>query len=160
MGVKSFFHELKVKASHKRLFKALTTDSHHVFPKATGKIKSVETVEGHGVAPGCVVKSTFHEGAPYKYIKNRIEEIDNQNYVGKFTLFEGDVLGDKYEKICYEVKLEPTDDGGSLIKLKQEYHTKGDYEPSEEEVKAGKEEAVELYKACDAYLAANPHVCA
>ncbi|XP_011073730.1 pathogenesis-related protein STH-2-like [Sesamum indicum] len=160
MGVKTFFHELKSKVSASRFFRALVTDSHEVVPKCTEHIKSIETVEGHGVTPGCVMQTNFHDASHFKYVKHRIDEVDTENYVCKYTLIEGNVLGEKFEKICYELKFEPTEDGGCVIKQKSEYHTKGDVELNDEEIKAGKEQAAVLYKAAEEYLAANPHVCA
>ncbi|CAA0818674.1 Unknown protein, partial [Striga hermonthica] len=98
--------------------------------------------------------------APFKYMSSRIEAIDQTNCVCKYALIDGDVLGDKLEKICYEIKIEASEDGGSVIKIDKEYHTKGDAEITEEEVKFGTEQVQGLYKACEDYLIANPHVCA
>ncbi|KAL8491120.1 hypothetical protein ACS0TY_022955 [Phlomoides rotata] len=161
MGVKSFFQELKLKVSGSRLFKALVTESHEVLPKATSSIHSIEIIEGqgHAVGPGCVYKTNFPEGGKFKYVKNRIDEVDLENCVCKFTTFEGDALGEKLEKICYEMKIEKTEDGGCVLKVKTDYHTKGDIELNDEEIKVGKEQPEVLYKACEEYLLANPHVC-
>ncbi|KAL7081298.1 hypothetical protein ACP275_14G030800 [Erythranthe tilingii] len=159
MGVKSFFQEVKAKASPSRMFKALVTESHDIVPKITTSIESIVTVEGEGVTPGCIMQTNFPEGAHFKYVKHRIDAIDTENYVCKYTLVEGDVLGDKLEKICYEIKFEASDEGCN-IKVTSEYHTKGDFVINDDEIKAGKEQALGLYKACEDYLIANPHVCA
>ncbi|XP_012843117.1 PREDICTED: pathogenesis-related protein STH-2-like [Erythranthe guttata] len=168
MGVKSFFEEVKAKVSPSRLFKALITESHDVIPKVTTSIKSVVTIEGDSLTPGCIRQTNFPEGniviiqlssAQLKYVKHRIDAIDTENYVCKYTLVEGDILGDKLEKICYEIKFEASEEGCN-IKLTSEYHTKGDFVINDEEIKAGKEQALGLYKACEEYLIANPHVCA
>ncbi|KAL7124173.1 hypothetical protein ABFS83_14G030100 [Erythranthe nasuta] len=159
MGVKSFFEEVKAKVSPSRLFKALITESHDVIPKVTTSIKSVVTIEGESLTPGCIRQTNFPEGAQLKYVKHRIDAIDTENYVCKYTLVEGDILGDKLEKICYEIKFEASEEGCN-IKLTSEYHTKGDFVINDEEIKAGKEQALGLYKACEDYLIANPHVCA
>ncbi|OMP14014.1 hypothetical protein COLO4_00427 [Corchorus olitorius] len=50
-------------------------------------------------------------------------------------------------------------DGGSICKSTSKYFTIGDIEIKEEEIKAGKEKALGLYKAVEAYLLANPDVC-
>ncbi|KAL8026479.1 hypothetical protein ABFX02_14G029900 [Erythranthe guttata] len=159
MGVKSFFQEMKAKASPSRMFKALVTESHDIVPKITTSIESIVTVEGEGVTPGCIMQTNFPEGAHFKYVKHRIDAVDTENYVCKYTLVEGDVLGDKLEKICYEIKFEESEEGCN-IKVTSEYHTKGDFVINDEEIKAGKEQALGLYKACEDYLIANPHVCA
>ncbi|KAL0322592.1 UNVERIFIED_CONTAM: Pathogenesis-related protein STH-2 [Sesamum angustifolium] len=160
MGVKSFINELETKISPGRLFKALITESPEIVPKFNKPIKSIEIVEGHGFGVGCIFLTHFNEGLPFKYVKHRIDEIDTQNYVCKYTLIEGDVLGDKLEKICHELRLEASADGGCVLKSKAELHAKAGVELDDEEIKAGKEQALNVYKACEEYLAANPHVCA
>ncbi|KAL3634430.1 hypothetical protein CASFOL_021484 [Castilleja foliolosa] len=160
MGVKKFFQELKTKVSPSRLFKALVTESHDVIPKLTPAVKSIETIEGDGVGVGCLRKTTFPESSQIKYVTHRVDAIDHDNYTCKYTLVDGDVIGDKLEKVCYEIKFEATEDGGCVIKLESEYHTKGDFELKDEEVEAGKEQALGLYKACEDYLVAHPDVCA
>ncbi|KAL2463207.1 Pathogenesis-related protein STH-21 [Forsythia ovata] len=154
MGVFSFFDELKTNVSPKRMFKALITDNHDVLPKVSPSIKSVETIGDGGV--GSIKLTKFSDG----YMKNRVDFIDAENYVSKFTLIEGDALGDKIEKIFYEMKFEDSKDGGCVIKIKSDYHTKGDVVLKEEDINAGKDHAMGLYKDCADYLIANPHVCA
>lgn len=159
MGVKTFFEELKTKVSASRLFKALVSESSEVIPKVTTSVKSIEIVHGDTFGPGCIIQTNFPEGAHFKYIKNRIDEVDHEKHRVKYTLIEGDVLGEKLEKICYELQLEDTEDG-CVLKATSEYHTKGDCELNEEEIKGAKDQALGMYKACEEYLLANPHVCA
>ncbi|KAL2463214.1 Pathogenesis-related protein STH-2 [Forsythia ovata] len=154
MGVFSFFHELKTNVSPKRMFKALITDNHDVLPKVSPSIKSVETIGDGGV--GSIKLTNFSDG----YMKNRVDFVDAENYVSKFTLVEGDALDDKVEKVCYEMKFEDSKDGGCVIKITSDYYTKGDVVLKEEDVNAGQDHAMGLYKACADYLVANPHVCA
>ncbi|KAL2463504.1 Major allergen Pru ar 1 [Forsythia ovata] len=156
MGVFSFVHELKTHVSPKRLFKALITDPHEVLPKVSPTIKSVETVQGDG-GVGSIKKTNFSDDSPLKTLKNRVDFIDTVNYVSKFTLIEGDALDDKVEKICYELKFEDSKDGGCVLKIKSDYHTKGDVVLKEEDIKAGQDHALGLYKACAEYLVAHPH---
>ncbi|CAI9776045.1 unnamed protein product [Fraxinus pennsylvanica] len=156
MGVFKFIQELKAHASHKRLFKAVMIENAEVLPKASPLIKSIETVQGDG-GVGSIKKTNFSDG---KCMKNRIDHLDPVNCVGKLTLVEGDVLGDKIESISYELKFEDSKDGGCVIKIIAEYHTKGDVVLKEEDVKESKEQSAGLYKAYAEYLNANPHVCA
>ncbi|KAL2469596.1 major allergen Pru ar 1-like [Abeliophyllum distichum] len=90
----------------------------------------------------------------------KVDFLDPENYVSKFTLVEGDALGDQIESIVYEVKFEDSKDGGCVVKIATEYHTKGDVVLKEEDINAGKDQAMGIYKACADYLIANPHVCA
>ena len=104
------------------------------------------------------VTSVFlcHAGSQFNYVKHRIDEIDNANFTYGYSLIEGDALTDKLEKISYEIKLVASPDGGSILKSTSKYHTKGDHEIKEEQIKAGKEKAVGLFKAVEGYLLANP----
>ncbi|CAI9776042.1 unnamed protein product [Fraxinus pennsylvanica] len=159
MGIFKFFHEIKANASHKRMFKAVMIDNADVLPKASPFIKSIETVQGDG-GVGSIMQTNFSDGAQHKYMKNRIDHLDPENCVGKLTLVEGDVLGDKIESISYEVKFEDSKDAGCVVKITTEYHTKGDVVLKEEDINASKEQSFGLYKAYADYLNANPHVCA
>ncbi|KAG8372758.1 hypothetical protein BUALT_Bualt12G0100100 [Buddleja alternifolia] len=155
MGVKSFFHEVKAKVSPSRLFKALVTDAQNVVPKFSPlSIKSID-ISGEGaVHAGCIMQTNFEDGTNMKY---KIDAIDTEKNTCKYTLIEGVLLGDKFEKIVFDVKYEASDDGGCVIKQTSEYHTKGDDETIEEEIK---QQTIEVFKGCEQYLIANPHVCA
>lgn len=93
-------------------------------------------------------------------MKNRIDELDKENFVCKYTMIEGDALADKIESISYEIKFEKSGDGECVCKMMSEYRTLGGYEVKEEEVKAGKESAMAIYKVVEAYLLENPNVYA
>ncbi|XP_022868864.1 major allergen Pru ar 1-like [Olea europaea var. sylvestris] len=69
----------------------------------------------------------------FKHMKTRVDFLDKENYVGKFTLVEGDALGHELEK--------------------------GDVILKEEDIKATLEHTMGLYKSCADYLIANPHIC-
>ncbi|KAK6930227.1 Bet v I/Major latex protein [Dillenia turbinata] len=99
---------------------------------------------------------SFSRASQYEYVKHKIEAIDKEKLTYAYTLIEGDALGDKLEKICYEVKFETGADGGSICKSSSKFYTKGDAELKEEEIKAGREKAMGLFKAVEAYLLANP----
>ncbi|OIT08909.1 pathogenesis-related protein sth-2 [Nicotiana attenuata] len=99
-------------------------------------------------------------GGPIKYLKHKLHVIDDKNLVTKYSLIEGDVLGDKLESITYDVKFETSANGGCICKTSTEYHTKGDYVFKEEEHNEGKDKAMELFKAVENYLLANPTVYA
>ncbi|KAL6505982.1 hypothetical protein OROHE_022701 [Orobanche hederae] len=102
----------------------------------------------------------FVEGAPFTYIKSRMDSIDYENRSCKFTNVEGDILGDKFAKICHELKVEAAGDGESVVKLKTEYHSEGGYEPTEMEINGAKAHAEGMYKMVEEYMLANPTVCA
>ena len=95
-------------------------------------------------------------GSQFKYVKHRIDEVDHENFTYGYSVIEGDALGEVLEKISYEIKIVASPDGGSVLKSNSKYHTKGEHEIKEEQVKAGKEKAAGLFKAIEAYLLAHP----
>ncbi|KAJ8527089.1 hypothetical protein K7X08_029566 [Anisodus acutangulus] len=129
-------------------------------------VKRVELVEAEGqemVVLEALSKSILlklsYAGSNFKSIKYRIDELNEKTFTYKYTLIEGEALIDKLEKITCEVKFEQSADGGSISKVTSEYHTEGDFKLNEEEIKAGKEKVLAMYKAVEAYLLQNPDVC-
>ncbi|KAJ1407698.1 START-like domain superfamily [Sesbania bispinosa] len=136
-----------------RLYKAIVLDSSNVFPKALSKfVKSIEIIEGDG-GPGSIKKLTLVDGG---YVKHKVDVVDPENYVYHYTIIEGTALSEPLEKISYEYKSEASPDGGSLIKSKTKYYTKGDAQLTEEFLKGSKEMSVGFTKAVEDYLLANP----
>ncbi|KAA8527668.1 hypothetical protein F0562_035463 [Nyssa sinensis] len=101
-------------------------------------------------------------GGNFSYMKHYIEELDEKTYTYKYTLIEGNALVDKLEKISFEIKLEAAPNGGTISKMTSKYYPKGDFVLTEEEIKAGKEKALGMYKVVEAYLQENPdaYACA
>ncbi|KAJ1375970.1 START-like domain superfamily [Sesbania bispinosa] len=160
MGVSTFTHDHSSPVAPSRMFKALITDSRTLLPKLLPQfVKDVNLIQGDGAA-GSIEQINFVEGSPFKYIKHRIDLVDNNNLVCKYTMIEGDPLGDKLESIAYEVKLEATSDGGCLCKMTSKYNTIGEYEVKEEEIKEGRESSIGICKVVEAYLLENPQVYA
>ncbi|KAL5852317.1 hypothetical protein ACOSQ3_007435 [Xanthoceras sorbifolium] len=156
MGAFTYTDEYTSPVAPARLFKALIVDSHNLIPKLLPMaVKSIEIIEGDGGA-GSIRQINFNEGSQVKCIKNRIDELDVENFSYKYSLIEGDGLMDKLEKVTYKVKFETTPDGGSKNKMTSTYYTKGDFVLTEEEIKEGKEKALGMYKVVESYLLQNP----
>ncbi|KAJ0034186.1 hypothetical protein Pint_24432 [Pistacia integerrima] len=175
MGVFTYTDEYTSSVPPARLFKALIVDSHNLIPKLIPlAVKSIDIIEGDGGA-GSIRQINFGEGNTFglssihfhicsfmyqssqvKSIKNRIDELDLENFSYKYSLIEGDGLMNKLDKITYDVKFEPTPDGGSKNKMSSTYYTKGDIVLTEDEIKEGKEKALGMYKIVEAYLLQNP----
>lgn len=105
---------------------------------------------------GIVIRVCATAGSPLKCVKYRVDELDEKTLTYSYSLVEGDALAEKLEKITYEVKFEESSDGGSISKVTSKYYTAGDFTLKEEEVKAGKERVIGMYKAVEAYLIQNP----
>ncbi|KAK4855161.1 hypothetical protein QYF36_004589 [Acer negundo] len=87
-------------------------DVHMITAKKS--IKSIVVIEGDGDEFGCIKQANFCEGG---YMRHRIDDLDKDNFLCKYSLIEGDVLGDKIESVVYAAKFEATSDGGCLLRL-------------------------------------------
>ncbi|KAH7513423.1 hypothetical protein FEM48_Zijuj12G0198300 [Ziziphus jujuba var. spinosa] len=159
MGVLTYESEFTSTISPARLFKAFVLEGDNLVPKiAPQAVKSSEIIEGDG-GVGTIKKITFGEGSSFSYVKHKIDALDKDNLTYSYSLIEGDALSDKLEKISYESKFVATAEGGTIIKNNSKYHTKGDVEIKEEQVKEGKEKASGLFKLVENYLLQNPDAC-
>ncbi|KAG4210493.1 hypothetical protein ERO13_A02G052600v2 [Gossypium hirsutum] len=140
-----------------KMFKACILDGDTLIPKIGPQaFKSVEYIEGN-VEAGSIKKVTFGEGSQFKYMKQKVEAIDKENFVYIYSVVEGDALMNKLEKITYETKLEASPNGGAVCRTTSKYYTIGDFELKEEGIKAGKYKALGTFKAIEAYMLENPN---
>ncbi|OWM88113.1 major allergen Pru ar 1-like [Punica granatum] len=160
MAVTCFTQEFKTAIAPSRMFRALILDSHNLIPKiAPQGIKSIEFIQGDGGA-GSIKQTNFADGGHLKWLKHRIDSVDVEKLVCKYTLIESDIAFDKIESVVYEVQFESSRDGGCVCKMTSEYHVKAGLELKEEDIKQGKDKAMGLYKVVEEYLAANPEAYA
>lgn len=91
-------------------------------------------------------------------MKERTDAIDKENFMYAYSVIEGEALMNKFEKLCYEYKFEgrPDGDGGSICRSNIKYYTIGNTEMKQEEIDARKEKSLEMFRAIEAYLLANP----
>ncbi|MBA0756231.1 hypothetical protein Gogos_021967 [Gossypium gossypioides] len=156
MGVFTYESEVITAIPPAKMFKACIVDGDTLIPKIVPQaFKTVEYIEGNG-EPGSIKKVTFGEGSQFNYMKEKVEALDKDKLVYRYSVIEGDALMNKLEKITYETKLEASPGGGSVCKTSSKYYTIGDFEITEEGIKAGKEKALQIFKAVEAYLLANP----
>ncbi|XP_061994533.1 major allergen Pru ar 1-like [Rosa rugosa] len=159
MGVTTYTDEYTSPIPPCRLFKALVLEADILVPKLMPEaLKSIDTIQGDGRA-GSIKQINFAEGSQIISVRNRVDEVDDENYVYNYTLIDGDIsVMEKLEFISYEVKFEATPEGGSKNKMVSKYHTKGDIVLNEEDIKAGREKALGMYKVVEAYLLQNPDI--
>ncbi|KAI9123253.1 hypothetical protein K1719_006142 [Acacia pycnantha] len=160
MGVTVFTQEYSSPIAASRLFKALIIDANTLLPKLLPQfVKDVCILQGDG-GPGTIEQVNFTPEGPFKYLKHRIDEVDEKNLVCKYTMIEGGPLGEKVESIGYEVKFEGTSEGGCVSKMITKYYTVGDEQVREEDVKEGRESTIGIYRVVESYLQDNPQACA
>lgn len=97
--------------------------------------------------------------APYKYVKNKVDEIDSSKFYIKYTSFEGDIFPDTIECAVYENKYEPSGTGTHYTMVAH-YHLKGDNAMNEADVEKAKDGIQKMFKAAEEHLIANPQVYA
>ncbi|XP_065859610.1 major allergen Pru ar 1-like [Euphorbia lathyris] len=159
MGVSSYELEITSSVPAAKLYKALVIDADILFPKIMPQaFNTVEIIQGNG-GPGTIKKVTFGQGSNFKYMKDKIEAMDKENLTFSHSVIEGDLLSNVLEKITYDIKFEQSSStGGCTIReTSKYYYTVDDSEISVDELKAGKEKALGMFKAVEAYILANPH---
>ncbi|CAL5337927.1 hypothetical protein CsSME_00021264 [Camellia sinensis var. sinensis] len=160
MGVVTFTNEYTCPIPPTRAFKALILNGDNLIPKLMPQaFKSIELIQGDG-GVGSIKQINFAEGGPFKSVKHRVDEVNEEACKYNYTLIEGDVLMDKFEKICYEIELVASPDGGSITKSTTKYYPLGNYVINEEELKVGMENAGGMFKVVEDYLIQNPNVYA
>ncbi|KAK6125453.1 hypothetical protein DH2020_040810 [Rehmannia glutinosa] len=151
MGVITYEHEVPSSIPPARLFKSFILDADNLIPKVLpGPLRVSKSLrETAELAPS---------RSQYKSAKHRIDGIDEENHIFKYSVIEGDVLGDALDSISYVVKVEAGPHGGSVCKTTSIYHTKkDDHHITEDLIKAGKEKAKAIFKAVEDHLHAHPH---
>ncbi|KAL3508136.1 hypothetical protein ACH5RR_033518 [Cinchona calisaya] len=160
MGAVKFSDEVSSSIPAPKLFKAFVLDADNLIPKIVPQaFNNVQLLQGDG-GPGSIKQTNFGEGSQHKYVKHRIDALDKENFYYAYTLIEGAGLMDKIESVSYEMKIEGSPEGGSIVKNTRTYHTKPGSEMNEEEIKAGMQKAAGIFKLLEAYLLANPEAYA
>ncbi|PPS04120.1 hypothetical protein GOBAR_AA16530 [Gossypium barbadense] len=144
MSIFSYEFEVITVIPPAKMFKACILDGENLIPKVVSDqaFKSIDYIEGND------------EPASH-YMVEKVEALDKDKLVYSYSVIQGSVFINKMEKIAYETKLEPSSAGGSISKISCKYYTIGDFEITEG-LKAGKEKALQILKAVDAYVLANP----
>ncbi|XP_050216021.1 major allergen Pru ar 1-like [Mercurialis annua] len=156
MGVVTYEMEVATSVAAAKMFKAFVIDGSTLIPKILPQgIKSIDILEGDGGA-GTIKQINFADASHFNYAKERTDAVDKENLTYSYSMIEGDVLAEKLEKITNEIKFEATSDGGCVIKSLSTYYTIGDFELKQEDIKAGKDKSMGLFKAVEGYLLANP----
>lgn len=89
-------------------------------------------------------------------MKDRVDIVDDEKHLLKYTVIEVGVIGTKLKSYSFEIYLAPTINGGCLSNIFVDYDTIDDRLLPEEEVTKLKEGVMSMVKAVEAYLQANP----
>eukprot|EP01018_Ginkgo_biloba_P028141 Gb_32990 [translate_table: standard] len=143
-----------------RLWKALIKDGHNLLPKLLPEfISTIDILQGDGASVGTIKQFNFTAAnKKFNYTKDRVDELDEEKFVYKYTALEGGLIGSKVSTATFEIKFESTADGGTKSTFTSKFETISDSLPSEVEVEELKAETSGMFKAVEAYLLANPTV--
>ncbi|XP_076949949.1 major allergen Pru ar 1-like [Bidens hawaiensis] len=156
MGVLTYTDEHTSPAGPARIFKASILDSHNLMPKLLpDAINSIDLIKGDGGA-GSIKQINFSRGKVSRSTKLMKSMRRHSLTSYKYTLMEGNDISDKIEKVSYDIKFEGSPEGGTISKMTTIIYTFGDFEIKEEELMAGKEKVLGVYKIVEAYLIKNP----
>ncbi|KAF5189636.1 Major pollen allergen aln g [Thalictrum thalictroides] len=154
MGVTGFSAEIVTSVPADKMFKACVFDMHILAPKLMPEVvKSASFIGDGGV--GSFNEYHFTDVISYDHVKERIEALDKNNFVCKYSLAEGGNLGTKLKSSSYQVKFTPSGNG-SVAKVDVHMETIEGVEYSAEEINKEKEGLVATYKAVESHLLANP----
>lgn len=92
----------------------------------------------------------------FRYVKDRVEIMDNENHVFRYSIVEGGILGLKVNSYVADVTFTSSSDGDCFAKLKIEYESLGDSLLSEDDVRNIKQGILTMVKAAERFLLANP----
>ncbi|XP_058075709.1 pathogenesis-related protein STH-2-like [Magnolia sinica] len=154
-------HEILSQVSPSRFWKAIVKDSHNLMPKLMPEIiSSIVILEGDG-GVGTIRQSNFTDAIKdFSYWKDRIDAIDDDKRVFKYSVIEGGLLGKKVKSTTFTLEFKGGIEGGSVCEFHGEFETVEGSVPKEEETKEMMENIVGMFKAVEGYLLANPNAYA
>ncbi|XP_024312537.1 pathogenesis-related protein 1 [Brachypodium distachyon] len=139
-------------------------DWHSLAPKlAPHIVASAHPVEGEG-SIGSVRQFNFTSVCnveialavmPFSFMKERLDFVDADKCECKSTLIEGGGIGVAIETATSNIKVEPSANGGSVVKVDSTYKLLPGVEVKDEITKA-KDSVTAIFKAAETYLVASP----
>ncbi|RWR76477.1 pathogenesis-related protein 1-like protein [Cinnamomum micranthum f. kanehirae] len=153
----SFTEEKESVLPPSRLWKAGIRDALNLLPKIMPEvIASYQLLQGDG-GVGSIRQLNFTLAfEAFTYVKDRVDIMDDEKHVFKYTVIEGGEIGNKLKSYSSEIQFQATSSGGCLSKMTVEYDTINDSLLPEEEVTKMMEGIMWMGKAMEAYLQANP----
>nr|QBC17556.1 pathogenesis-related protein family 10-3.1 [Pinus monticola] len=140
----------------RRIWNALVKDSHNLLPKIFPDFFSSATVlQGDG-GVGTIKETNFTPAnKEFSYAKERIDEIDEEKMVIKYTTIEGGLLGKKLSASNFELKIVPKKEGGCVVSWICNYETLSGAPFDEGKAQEMKEQSNHMFKKIEQYLLSN-----
>ncbi|KAF5465423.1 hypothetical protein F2P56_015434 [Juglans regia] len=143
-----------------RIWKASIGDMRNLMPRILPQlVSSIVILEGDGGAGTIMQHNLKNAVKEFGFVKDRIEVIDHENHIFKYSVIEGGLVGLKLKSFTAEITFSSTRElGGCLAKVKIEYESLEDGSLlSEEDVTSIKEGNLAMMKAVEEYLLADPN---
>eukprot|EP01018_Ginkgo_biloba_P028179 Gb_21895 [translate_table: standard] len=139
----------------KRLWKAMVKDGHNLLPKVLPDLISTISLQGDG-GVGSIRQINFTPAnKDFNYSKERLDEIDDDKFEMKYTAIEGGLLGKKLNAAKFELKLNPTKEGGCVSTWTCHFDTISG-SADEAKLQEMKEASIGTFKKLEGYLLSNP----
>ncbi|GLJ45763.1 hypothetical protein SUGI_0963000 [Cryptomeria japonica] len=153
----SFTVEVESSVEPKRLWNATVNDSHNLLPKqAPGIIAAVTILQGDG-GVGTIRQVDFTPAnKDFSYVKERVDQVDEDNLVFSFSHVEGGVLGTKLASANHHMKFSPKAGGGSIATFTVSYDSLPGVLLDESKLQEFKANSIGLFRLVEQYLLANP----
>jgi hypothetical protein len=160
MVVGTLTNECVCEVEAKRLWKAIVKDGHNLFPKVFPEaFSSITFVEGDG-GVGTIKQVNFTpDNQDFSYFKEKVDEIDEEKMVFKFTIIEGGPLGTQVNALSFELKVVPREEVGCVVTRITNYETVQSAQTDDVKLQELKENATATFKKIDQYLVSNPNLC-
>ncbi|GAB4841088.1 hypothetical protein Ancab_021833 [Ancistrocladus abbreviatus] len=162
MGVKTYTQEIESPVAPGRMFKALCLDIDLVPKLMPESFRTIEFLQGDPTSARSIRQLNYAQGIPFEYVRQRIDEVDVNNFYYKYTTFEGGLLGKGYESVVAETKVDAKGafsvSSGTVLKFNMHFHPLPGTEVSDGDaiVKMTQQKSRMLFKAVEEYLLANP----
>eukprot|EP00253_Pinus_taeda_P033113 PITA_33113 len=141
-----------------RLWKAMVKDAHNLFPKVFPEIfSSVIFLQGDG-GVGTIKQINFTSDNDFSYVKEQVDEMDDDKMVYKYTLIEGGFLEKELSALNAELKLIPKNEGACVVSWISNYETLPGTELNEGRVEEIKENSNAMLRKIERYLLSNPNL--
>eukprot|EP01018_Ginkgo_biloba_P001507 Gb_17815 [translate_table: standard] len=156
----SAINQVTSKVEAKRVWNGMVKDSHNLLPKLLPDlISSISTVQGAVGSVGSVRQINFTPGnKDFSYAKERLDEVDDSNFVTKYTAIEGGLIGKALSAATFELKLSPTNEGGCVSTWTCHYDTLDDAPPDELKIQELKATSMAIFNKVEQFLLANPNL--
>nr|UTD45089.1 NCS-like protein [synthetic construct]UUJ74938.1 NCS-like protein [Cephalotaxus hainanensis] len=158
MVAKSITVEIDSPVEAKRFWAAIVKDYDLLPRQMPGVCSGVTLVKGDG-GVGTIIQIDYTPvNKDFSYVKERVDEVDEGNFVYSFSYVEGGEVGTKWASAKFKMQLTPKTEGGCVLKHTCEYDTLPGIPLDEAKLEEMERSAAGLLKSIEAYLVSNPTV--